>query len=237
MPLLTAGLTALTLAGSPGLAPFEFEAPVNVPRPALDPFTALSLSAGPGRISGPFVKVASSLVTFDRTDTLSLIGTESPIDRNELATYDTASLRLSGEVANLLNFYQTTDTANLLIAESVNLNQSGVFERPATDTLSLTVSESSNVAVRIATTDTLNMSGNDGGGTVTVSTAVLTSTDDAALSVADAAAVTIFSGSIGINLSDTASLQITETAAIQIPSRVTGIRIKAKSPRIAFRKI
>lgn len=199
-------------------------------------YTRLGLAAAPSLVPAFLPKAAVSLQPFSVSDTAAFSATETPIDRNEVTTWDTAALRLSAETANFLIRYAVSDTATMTIAESIGLVQSGVIDRPVTDTASLSTTEAAAIAVQVSVTDDAALSGTDSG-TVDVSRVALSATDDAALSTADTASVTVFTGSIGINLSDGASLTVTETASIDLPRVVTDIRIRVRAPSIVFRKV
>jgi hypothetical protein len=235
MPLVTAGLTALTLAGSPGLAPFEFEVSSNVPRPTLSPFTELSLGAGPGRISGPFVKEVPNVLPLAVVDTANLSGTESPVDANQITTWDTARLA-STEVVGLVIRYAVTDIATLSVSEQIGLTQSGVLDRPVTDTASLSSSEVVALAVQVALTDTASMSASETATVVNTGVSIGV-TDTASLQSVDTESVTIFTGSLSFTVGDSAFLTASEVAFVTTPAQVSAIRIKATVPRIAFRKL
>ncbi len=222
---------------SPGVLVDRYEVPHTGASKAGQDYSELGVWDNPG-VAGPFTgRTASSTATKDVSDTASLSATESPIDTNEIVTYDSANLTAT-ELAGLLDHYGVTDLASLTLNESIALNITGVLNIPITDTASLTLTESTALGITIDVTDGASLTLTESA-TVAVATEVLDVTDDAALAANDFATLDVFSGGAAFTVSDTVLLQDTESAGVVpiIDTVVENIKFQARVPSIRFRKL
>jgi hypothetical protein len=233
MASLVGAVTALALYGAPGQP--QLPDPTTFPRPGGLEFTHLGLGGTPGSTYGTFTKTAVTYLELDVTDSASLSASESPIDSQQIVSYDIARIALA-ETAALLNRYSLTDTAAISLSEVVALSIAGVLDKPVTDTASLSLTESTALSVTVAVTDTASVSVTDDG-EVAATVEGIAPTDTASLSVTETSLLEVFVGQLSLTVSDTARLTLTESAAAVPIARVTGISIQSVLPEIRIRRL
>lgn len=235
MPSLAGAVSFLTLAGISGQQPY-IEQAAAVGRVGYH-FGGLALYGTTGaNASGFFAKSLSADIQHVVSDTASLTVTETPIDSNEVVTYDTISLNIS-EISRIYNLYTLTDTARLVLGEAVSLVTAGVTAFTPTDTASISITDIAVLDVSLAVTDTTSISVSDPTPTVDTAGESYTATDTVSLSITDTASVNIFSGYLYLAADDTATIQVTDSAEATVSRTVDAIRFTWNVPRIVFRKL
>lgn len=226
---LGSAITSLSPRGTPGPALFGSS---STPSPFTRAFTQLRPGGVPGRRYGDFTAEEVLVAAFAVSDTASLSATEEPVDRNEIATTDTARLS-ANDVSLLFNRIDSTDTALLSAGETISVVISGVTLKTASDTASLSATESSAVGVSVAVSDTASLQATDTS-VLVVSAENISVTDTASLSADDVQLLEIFAGIVEKSVSDTATFTVTDSAVVAQVRRIRKIKFQASMPRMTF---
>jgi hypothetical protein len=233
MASLAGALTTLGLAGLSTAAPVFDAEYATSPKPYTVTFTQLGLS-GLSELRHVDYTGKTTLTDsfFSVSDTTSITVTESPVDSQEITTYDLTRLSVS-DIAALFNSLAVTDTARIGLSESIALTVAGVADKPVSDTTSLTLSaETAVLDVTLDVTDTASLTLSGETATVVVSVEQVIVSDTASLSIpSEEALLNIFTGVNVIDRADTTSLRIgSEIASVREIGFVTRIEIEIENP-------
>lgn len=238
MANLAGTLTFLTLAGLSGPEAYIPQGETLAVRPTNLAFTEPGLYGCPKFIASEFTaKATAPQQDWVLSDTAYLSLTESPLDANEIVTYDTLSLRFSSESASLLNYYGVTETLRLSVGESVSLVTAGIFAKAGTDTLSLAATDTAAISATLEVSDTLSLSLTESAPTIDTTAITVDVTDTLSLSLDDAASIEQFSGFDPVVVGEILGLAITDSAVATPSRKVASIAISYKSPKIVVRKL